>query len=243
MTWLTALLPVTDGVAVHAQLTRTAAAARSAGDDRTRGQVMADALVAAVIGGEPDTEPASTRPAAPPVALGLVMTDAALFGSSDEPGHLDGVGPIPAELARELVARACGRDEQVWLRRLYTAPTTGELVAMDSTARLFRHSLARFIRLRDRACRTPWCGAPIRHVDHVEAHAGGGPTSATNAQGLCEACNHAKQAPGWRARPGPPGGGHLVEHTTPTGHRYRSRPPVVATVRRRPLRVDFVLTG
>lgn len=60
---------------------------------------------------------------------------------------------------------------------------------------------------------------------------------------LCEACNHAKQAPGWRARPGPPGGGHEIETMTPTGHRYQSRAPAVATIRRVPLRIDYVLTG
>lgn len=249
MTWLTALLPVKDGVSVHAQLTLVAAAARAAGDERSKGQVMADALVAAVIGAESDTgtpddaDQSSTRPAEPRVALDLVMTDATLFGTSVEPAHLDAFGPIPAELARELVAAACSRDEELWIRRLYAAPTSGELVSMDSTARLFRNGLARFIRLRDRLCRTPWCDAPIRHVDHVLDHVDGGPTTAANAQGLCEACNYAKQAPGWRARPGPPGGGHVVEHSTPTGHRYRSRPPVVATVWRRPLRMDFVLTG
>jgi hypothetical protein len=46
---------------------------------------------------------------------------------------------------------------------------------------------------------------------------------ADNGQGMCEACNHAKQAPGWRQstvddlR-------HSVE-TVPSGHRYRSTAP------------------
>ena len=46
MTYLTALLPVKDGVAALAALTRAADAARAAGDERSRGQVMADTLVA-----------------------------------------------------------------------------------------------------------------------------------------------------------------------------------------------------
>ncbi|MGH8969587.1 MAG: HNH endonuclease, partial [Actinomycetes bacterium] len=76
-------------------------------------------------------------------------------------------------------------------------------------------------------CRTPWCDAPIRHADHVTGHAAGGPTTAGNGQGLCEACNYTKQAPGWRAREHPDSGpgDHLVETTTPTGHTYPSRPP------------------
>ena len=121
-----------------------------------------------------------------------------------------------------------GAGEEVWLRRLYTSPTTGELVTMDSTARLFPPALARFIRLRDQVCRTPWCDAPIRHTDHVQPHHSGGPTSATNGDGLCEACNYAKQAPGWRARPGPDG---TVTTTTPTGHSRTTRPPPLVTIR------------
>ena len=50
MTRFSAVLPLEQGVAVHATLGRAADTARAAGDERTRGQVMADALVAAVLG-------------------------------------------------------------------------------------------------------------------------------------------------------------------------------------------------
>ncbi|MEB7448875.1 HNH endonuclease, partial [Arthrobacter koreensis] len=93
-------------------------------------------------------------------------------------------------------------DEQrtrVTLRRLYLDPVSGELTAMESKARAFPAGLARMIRTRDQTCRTPWCDAPIRHIDHIEPHAEGGRTSYTNGQGLCEACNQAKEAPGWSA--------------------------------------------
>lgn len=242
MAWVSALLPVKDGVAVWAALTRAADTARAAGDERSRGQVMADTLVAQVTRPAPDT---STEPTpGPGVELGLVMTDAALFGTSEETAHLDGYGPIPAELAREMVRDAVTRDEQVWLRRLYASPVTGQLVGADARARLFRGSLARFIRLRDRICRTPWCDAPVRHIDHAVDHQSGGETTATNGQGTCEACNYAKQAPGWRAGPAPgPGGGHVIRTDLPTGHHYTSQPPMVARLVQEPLRVDFVLSG
>ena len=237
MTYLTALLPVKDGVAVLAALTSAADSARAAGDERGKGQVMADTLVAGLLG-VTDAEGASPR-----VSLGLVMSDAALLGGSDEPAQLEGFGPIPAELAREIVAGACDRDEDVWLRRLYTSPTTGELVSMDTTGRFFRGSLARFIRLRDQVCRTPWCDAPIRHVDHLQPHTSGGSTSAGNGQGLCESCNYAKDAPRWRARPEPDGS---VVVTLPTGHQHRTRPPPLVTIRKHQapaLRIDYVLAG
>lgn len=171
------------------------------------------------------------------------MPHDALLDVSDEPAHLSDFGPVPAELARELVAGAVASGDEVWLRRLYASPTTGELVAMDSRARLFPAGLARFIRLRDQVCRTPWCDAPIRHTDHVQRHDDGGPTSGRNGQGTCEACNHAKEAPRWRARPGPDGS---VTTTLPTGHTYSTRPPPTATIRRRcapALTIDYVLAG
>jgi hypothetical protein len=112
----------------------------------------------------------------------------------------------------------------VWLRRLYTAPGTGELTAMDSRARLFPAGLRRFIQARDDTCRTPYCDAPIRHHDHIVPWHKDGPTSLSNGAGLCEACNHTKELPGWKAQPRP-GPRHTIEITTPTGHTYRSTAP------------------
>lgn len=253
MVWLSTLLPVEDGVAAFATLTRRADGARAQGDPRTRGQVMADALVQSVLcvaetRSEDDTigEPVAAAGAARrslPVALGLVMTDAALFDGADDAAHIEGFGRIPAELAREIVCGAVTADEEVTVRRLFTSPTSGELVSMDARTRSFRGSLARFIRLRDQVCRTPWCDAPVRHLDHVQQHDAGGPTAGRNGQGLCEACNYAKQSPRWRARPEPDGS---VTTTLPTGHTHSTRPPPLATVRRRDLpalTIDYVAAG
>ncbi|MCY7401288.1 MAG: HNH endonuclease [Nocardioides sp.] len=240
MVWLTALLPVKDGVAAYAALTGDADSARAQGDPRTKGQVMADELVRRVTGAEGTV---SQESQAQPVALNLVMSHTSLLGTSDEQAHLADFGPIPAELARELVAGSLDDGEEVWLRRLYASPESGELVAMDSRARLFPSGLRRLITLRDRFCRTPWCDAPILHIDHVVPHEADGPTSGANGQGLCQACNHAKQAPRWRSRPGPDG---AVTTATPTGHTHRSRPPVIATVTHRDvprLTVDYVLAS
>ena len=95
---------------------------------------------------------------------------------------------------------------------------------MDSRRRLFAHNLRRFLITRDEHCRTPWCDAPIRHIDHIRSHHAGGRTIAGNGQGLCEHCNHTKTAPGWRSRPRP-GPRHSVTITTPTGHSYHSTAP------------------
>ena len=126
----------------------------------------------------------------------------------------------------------------MFLRRLFTDPDGKNLVAMDSTRRTFTGGIRRFITARDRRCRTPWCDAPIRHLDHPHRVADGGPTNTTNSQGLCEACNHAKEATGWHTRPQTSAGkGVTVVTRTPTGHRYRSRPPPLPTGGRTP-RID-----
>ncbi len=225
MTWVGALLPVKQGVGVYAALKRAADAARAAGDPRSRGQVMADTLFERVTGASA-AEPVS-------VALDLVMTDRAFFATTDEAAHVPGYGPVPAGWARALAHQALTHDTldraQLWVRRLYTTPGTGCLVAMDSRARLAPKSLARFIARRDHdLCRTPWCGAPIAQTDHVTDWADGGQTTVTNTQGLCTRCNLAKQAPGWQAGPLPGAGRthrHTVATTTPTGHTYYSRAP------------------
>ena len=285
MTWLSALLPVGDGVASYARLQAAAEQARLAGDDRTRGQVMADTLVEAIADKadsaraeayraattwDPETtddaQPDTTQPEAPEsepegdsgqsdrsrsdVCLNLIMTDRTLFGTADDPAWVEGYGPVDADLARELA-----KGDRVWLRRLFADPDTGQLVGMDARSRRFPAGLRTLIRLRDRTCRTPWCDAPVRHIDHITPAAKGGATSYDNGQGLCEACNQAKETTGWTTQPlpgherrGAQRNGHVV--VTPTGHRYPSRPPAAPGHQRsRPhlctgqLRIELAWTG
>ena len=217
MVHLTALLPVAQGVAAHAALTRAADTSTAVGDRRGRGQLMADTLVERLTG----------QTAAPdvPVAVNLILTDHTLLHNSTEPAHLDGHGPLPADTARQPITKPAD-DTPMWIRRLYTQPDTGQLVAMESRARFFTAGQRTFIRLRDQYCRTPYCGAPIRHTDHITPAADGGPTSMHNGQGYCQACNHTKQAPSWTTTViDNHDGVHEVETTTPTGHRHRSRAP------------------
>jgi hypothetical protein len=215
MTYVTVLLPVRQGVGVYAALTR---AADTTFDDRSRGQVMADTVVERVTG-HPAEEPEH-------VALNLVMSDQALWGQDNAPAVLDGYGPIPASVAQQLVRDAVVDERSVaTLRRLYRNPKSGSLVAMESRSRFFPKGLARFIGVRDRLCRTPYCDAPIRHRDHAIPRNRGGPTNAANGLGECERCNYTKEAPGWRVTAADDNGVHTAEFVTPTGARYRSTAP------------------
>jgi hypothetical protein len=225
MSRLTGFLPVAQGVAAYAALCREAEAKIAEGDPRGRGQIMADILVQRVTG--------QAEAKDVPVEVNLVMTDRSLLGTAtsddasgaDEPAHLDGCGPIPAQIARELVFGASDATP-MWLRRLFRHPRTRELVAMESARRCFTAGQRRFLRLRDQVCRTPWCEAPIRHADHVTPAEHGGRTIIANGDAQCAACNYAKQAAGWSATPTPSWPGrHEYTLTTRTGHRYRSRAP------------------
>jgi hypothetical protein len=222
MTWLTALLPVAQGVSVYAALRRSA---DTCGDGRSRGQVMADTLVERVTG-RPADVPA-------PVAVTVVMSDAALLGGASTAALIDGYGPIPAAVARRLVC-AAGLEarSRATLRRVYARPKTGALVGVESRSRRFPRGLAEFIGLRDQRCRTPYCDAPIRHRDHATPHARGGPTSLDNGLGLCEHCNYVKESAGWRVSAGADDNGrHTAEFATPTGAHYHSTaPPLPGTL-------------
>ena len=221
MSRLSGLLPVEQGVSVFAALSTEADRLRSAGDERTRGQLMADVLVARVTG--------LADPVEVPITVDLVMGPGTLFGQDDLPAHVSGYGPIPAGIARGLVR---GSSSDAWVRRLFTGPDGGDVVAMDAHRRDFTPAMRQLLVLRDQICRTPWCDAPIRHADHVVEHARGGPSTIENGQGLCEACNYAKSQAGWSATvtwlgPEPTGRGrrHTVWLSTPTGHTYTSSAP------------------
>lgn len=129
-----------------------------------------------------------------------------------------------------------------WIRRLYTDPVTGELTAMDTRRRFFTGAVRRHILVRDQHCRTPWCDAPARHIDHVDRAAHGGATSVTNGAGHCERFNHVRELPGWDSwlEGGTPASaadpdhhqdgplvGQVLRIVTPTGHEYTSQAPAL----------------
>jgi hypothetical protein len=215
MVYVTVLLPVAKGVGAYAALKR---AADTTFDERSRGQVMADTFFERVTG-----QPADVADA---VAVNLVIADETLLAGDDSPAVVEGYGPVPAAVARRLVERAVSdKRSRCTLRRLYRHPKSGQLVAMESRSRFFPRGLARFIDLRDRTCRTPYCDAPIRHRDHARPHHRGGPTSAENGLGECERCNYAKESHGWQVIAGDENGVHTAEFVTPTGRLYRSTAP------------------
>jgi Domain of unknown function (DUF222) len=222
MAVLTGYLPVEQGIACYAALQRHADGIVATGDTRTRGQIMADTLVERLTGqvaaGDVNVE------------LQLLMPLDALIKTGDlSAAVIPGYGPLPHELAREILTTSRGRK---WWRRLFTGPSSthssGPIVGGDPARRRFDGWLAKLIKLRDQTCRDPYCDAPIRHIDHITRHSDGGATTFENGRGECARGNLVREMPGWRIKLidcGFHGGPHKIIITTPTGHHYLSRAP------------------
>ncbi|MDQ3384113.1 MAG: HNH endonuclease [Actinomycetota bacterium] len=113
--------------------------------------------------------------------------------------------------------------QRAWVRRLFLDPADGSVWLRDTRRRRFDGPLRNLLIARDQRCRTPWCDAPIRHLDHITPHRDGGPTTAANGEGLCGARNHTNEVPGWATeRIKTPGAPDQVKITTPTGRTYYS---------------------
>jgi hypothetical protein len=218
MSLLSGYLPAEQGVACLKSLRDHTDSVKAAGDPRCRDQIMADTLVERITG--------QTSAADVSAELQIVMPlDALLNANSHNPVELEGYGPLPAELARDILATSKGR---LWWRRLYAAPMGGPLVGGDPCRRRFDGYLRKLITLRDRHCRDPYCEAPIRHVDHIQRFTNDGLTIYPNGRGECERGNYTREMPGWKVEiigSGLDGQPHTIKITTPTGHSYSSRAP------------------
>ena len=188
MSVLSGYLPAEQGVACLKSLRDQTDAVKAAGDPRCRDQIMADTLVERLTG----QANASDVNAEMQIVIGL---DALLDANNHTAAELDGYGPLPADLARNLLGTSKGR---LWWRRLYAAPVGGPLAGGDPHRRRFDGYLRKLIMWRDRQCRDPFCDAPIRHIDHIQRYTDSGLTIYPNGRGKCERGNYAREMPGWK---------------------------------------------
>ncbi|GAB2476758.1 hypothetical protein GCM10027063_17230 [Promicromonospora xylanilytica] len=132
MVYVTALVPMRQGVQAYAQLKAHADAVKAVGDERGTGQIMADTLIERITGRDPG------RADDVPVTINLLVSDQTLLVAGDAPAVLlegapAGVGCVPAPVARSLVAHGIDADA-AWLRAVYVDPG-GRLLATTSAAR------------------------------------------------------------------------------------------------------------
>lgn len=132
----------------------------------------------------------------PAFRLSVVVPVLSLLGISHAPAVLDGTVPIPAGMARELVAKAPAFE-----RVLADAATGSYLPAASRTYRVSR-AMAENLRLIDPVCAVPGCSRNVMTVgesDHIEEFdlehpARGGPTAIENLHRLCRHHHRMKTA-------------------------------------------------
>lgn len=204
---VSAIIPIEQAVAVFDGLRGAADSVSASGGAKGRrsGQLMADIFVERLTG--------QASAGAVPTEVHLVVEAETLLSDGLVPGWLPGFGPLPAAAARNFIA---ANEAEVFIRRMFTRASDGQLVGMESRSRTFTGQLRRMVVYRDDVCRTPWCDARIKHADHADGYASGGSTSWENGSGLCAACNYAKEHPGWKHEATAEG----LKVTTPAGQEY-----------------------
>ena len=212
MSYLTAEVPTHDAVAVmdilHQRTNQRMAEVAEEDPEApplSRDQIQADLFVELLTGQL--TGPGVTA------EVVLLMEDGTFFGDDDQPAWIPGHGPVPAGMIKDWLANP---ETKTFIRRMYTRPSDGQLVAMESRRRAFPAGLAKMLKLRDDTCATPFCNSPVEEADHRTPWAKGGATSWDNATGLCRRCNQRKENRGWTYSGTP----DELTVTTPTGHQY-----------------------
>ena len=166
------------------------------------------------------SKPANLNPLGLPIGpatkvqLGVIIDLDVVLGARDGPAILEGYGPIPASMARQLAADA------TW-RRVLLEPADGWLLDYGRTryqpiAKLRDHLLG-----VGQDCRAPYCNAKPEETDHGTDWANDGGTSAHNMNGMCKHTHFLKTADNFTVTNNPD---QSTTWTTPAGNSY-TKPP------------------
>jgi hypothetical protein len=216
MSWLTAYIPCERAQAIHNRLSDLARGLQTADESRTLMQLITDVALDLLENGEPALSGAAQgiRPTV------LVTVPAlTLLGIGVEPATLEGYGPIDADTARHLAARAPS------FFRLLTHPETGTVLSVGRDRYEVPADLRRWLRVRDETCRAPGCNRLARRCDcdHCTEWNNDGRTAHDNLAHLCRSHHQLKHRTDWRYRH--IGGGSLA-WTSPTSKAYVTHPAV-----------------
>ncbi|MGG6380430.1 DUF222 domain-containing protein [Paenarthrobacter sp. NEAU-H11] len=240
MAWVAAYLPADQASAIWNRLTAISRGLQGPDEARTLTQLRADNLAEALLssgnispvtghseatsaghgeagrscGGEV-AGPGPSSSIRPQVLVTVPVF--ALLGLTDEPAVLDGYGPIPPSMARDLVAD--GADS---FHRVLVDPRDGAPLEIGRTSYRVTKAMRNWLRLRDGKCPFPGCSNPSldNEADHLLAWHNGGTTGVSNLGQPCPKHHKLRHTSGWKPTPAtttaPPG------WTSPTGRHYTS---------------------
>jgi hypothetical protein len=116
-----------------------------------------------------------------------------LFGLDDDEAWVDGLGPVPARVARELAA-----DPKARWRKVVTAPGTRDVLDVAREAYRPSEHLRRLVTSRDETCRGPGCRVPAIDcdLDHIVPWPQG-PTTPDNLRAVCRIHHRFKTQYAW----------------------------------------------
>jgi hypothetical protein len=140
-----------------------------------------------------------------------------LLGRSEEPGQLEGYGPIDPDTARRLAGGASS------FTRLLTHPETGVVLSVGKTRYKVPKPLKRWLEVRDGTCRFPGCNREARRsdLDHSLDWQFDGPTDHDNLAHLYPRHHALKSETGWRLKHD---AGGTLTWTAPSGRQYATEP-------------------
>jgi hypothetical protein len=228
MAWISLHLPGDTACAIWNRTTATARGLQGPNEPRSLTQLRPDIAASLLLGAGSTSEAAQANGSTgeigkvpTPRADVLVMVPVcALLGVTDEPAELDGHGPIPASMARKLVAD--GADS---FYRVLVDPRDGAPLEIGRTRYRLTETIKQWIRMRDGKCTFPGCSnrSPDNDTDHLTAWEHGGTTGTSNLAQLCPKHHRLKHARPWIPDPathnGPAG------WTSPTGRHYNPEHP------------------
>jgi len=226
MAWLSLYLPGHTASAIWNRTTATARGLQSPDEPRTLTQLRPDIAASLLLGegtlaGQAEGTTSNIGKVPIPRAEVLVTVPVfALLGVTDEPAELDGYGPIPASMARKLVAD--GADS---FYRVLVDPRDGAPLEIGRTRYRLTEAIKQWIRMRDRKCTFPGCSnhTPDNDIDHGTAWEHGGSTGITNLAQLCPKHHRLKHNSHWTPDSATPN--QSPGWTSPTGRHYKPERP------------------
>ncbi|MDQ0691838.1 HNH endonuclease signature motif containing protein [Arthrobacter sp. W4I7] len=233
MAWLSAYLPAQHALAGWNRLTAIARGMQGPDEPRTLAQLKADNFSTAILssgntsvgadesvgGGDSAGVVAGTGGPSSSIRAQVLVTVPvfSLMGLTDEPAMLDGHGPIPPSMARQLVA-----DGAASFYRVLVDPRDGAPLEIGRTKYRISQAMRNWLRLRDGKCPFPGCSnnSLDNEADHILAWHQGGTTGISNLGQPCPKHHRLRHTSGWKPTPAtktaPPG------WTSPTGRHYKS---------------------